>query len=172
MLIEKSNDLIGNRTQVTLACSIVSQPTTLPRTPKKRRQKKKRALFWLRNSVCETLTCCRTFVPIVGISVWESILKVGSVLYHCVFVGWCNLSTVFMKSLPHLGRVTFWTRRGLWSYSRPLAYERLRRYILKTEDQGNKFIYREHRNVTLSKIQVSACRFLILHYMSVLREKR
>jgi hypothetical protein len=29
--IEKSNDLIGNRTSDLLACSIVPQPTTLPR---------------------------------------------------------------------------------------------------------------------------------------------
>jgi hypothetical protein len=31
--IEKSDDLIGNRTRVRLACSIVPQPTTLPRAP-------------------------------------------------------------------------------------------------------------------------------------------
>jgi hypothetical protein len=32
-LIEKSNDLIGNRTRYFLACSIVPQPTTLPCAP-------------------------------------------------------------------------------------------------------------------------------------------
>jgi hypothetical protein len=31
--IEKSNDIIGNRTRDLLACSIVPQPTTLPRAP-------------------------------------------------------------------------------------------------------------------------------------------
>jgi hypothetical protein len=31
--IEKSNDLIGNRTRDRLACSIVPQPTTLPGAP-------------------------------------------------------------------------------------------------------------------------------------------
>jgi hypothetical protein len=31
--IEKSNDLIGNRTSGIPACSIVRQPTTLPRGP-------------------------------------------------------------------------------------------------------------------------------------------
>jgi hypothetical protein len=33
MSIEKSNDLIGNRTRDIPACSIVPQPTTLPRAP-------------------------------------------------------------------------------------------------------------------------------------------
>jgi hypothetical protein len=33
MSIEKSNDLIGNRTRDHSACSIVPQPTTLPRAP-------------------------------------------------------------------------------------------------------------------------------------------
>jgi hypothetical protein len=33
MSIEKSNDLIGNRTRDLPACSIVPQPTTLPRAP-------------------------------------------------------------------------------------------------------------------------------------------
>jgi hypothetical protein len=32
--IEKSNELIGNRTRDLPACSIVPQPTTLPRAPK------------------------------------------------------------------------------------------------------------------------------------------
>jgi hypothetical protein len=31
--LKKSNDLIGNRTRNLPACSIVPQPTTLPRTP-------------------------------------------------------------------------------------------------------------------------------------------
>jgi hypothetical protein len=30
---EKSNDLIGNRTRILPACSIVPRPTTLPRAP-------------------------------------------------------------------------------------------------------------------------------------------
>jgi hypothetical protein len=31
--IEKSNDLVGNRTRDFAACSIMPQPTTLPRAP-------------------------------------------------------------------------------------------------------------------------------------------
>jgi hypothetical protein len=34
MPIEKSNDLIGNRTRDLPACSILPQPTTLPRAPR------------------------------------------------------------------------------------------------------------------------------------------
>jgi hypothetical protein len=33
MSIEKSNDLIGNRTRYRPVCSMVPQPTTLPRAP-------------------------------------------------------------------------------------------------------------------------------------------
>jgi hypothetical protein len=32
--LKKINDLIGNRTRYLAACSIVPQPTTLPRAPK------------------------------------------------------------------------------------------------------------------------------------------
>jgi hypothetical protein len=35
-LIEKSNDLIGNRTRDLRACRLVPQPTTLPRAPSAR----------------------------------------------------------------------------------------------------------------------------------------
>jgi hypothetical protein len=44
--------------------------------------------------------------------------------------------------------------------------------VYSKQDQRIKFIYREHRNVTLSKIHVSEFRLLILHYISTLREKR
>jgi hypothetical protein len=42
--IEKSDDLVGNQTRDLLACSVLPQPTTLPRAPKITGGKKGKAI--------------------------------------------------------------------------------------------------------------------------------
>jgi hypothetical protein len=49
--IEKSSDLIGNRNRDLTNCSIVAQPTTLPRAPKKQEVYTK---FWFVNLMKDT----------------------------------------------------------------------------------------------------------------------
>jgi len=63
MSVKKSNDTIGNRTRDLPACSVVPQPTALPRAPN--RNEYQEYFLWSKGGRCVKLTTLPLYAPIV-----------------------------------------------------------------------------------------------------------